>query len=306
METKKINILFIVNPKAGITIKSKLFIRLLAGRYLDSKRYTPEIQFTKYATHATELTKEAKEKGITTIIAVGGDGTINEVASALVNTNVTLGILPNGSGNGLAHHLKIPMNLIQALKVINKGHSKLIDTVNINGKVFTSIAGIGFDATVAEKFASSGVRGILSYMRIILQEFRTFQPKEYKMIIDGVTYDRKALMISFANSNQFGFHSRIAPQAHIDDGWLDICVVTKPSLLKVLFIAPRVFFGTFGKSGYAEYFKATEVELPDTAGSNVNIDGEAIKMTEDVSIKVNPLSLRVLVKEVRSRKTEVG
>jgi len=302
METNKINILFIVNPKAGITIKSKLFIRLLAGRYLDSRRYTPEIQFTKYATHATELTKEAVEKGITTVIAVGGDGTVNEVASALVNTNVTLGILPTGSGNGLAHHLKIPMNLIQALKVINKGKSKPIDTVNINGKLFTSIAGIGFDATVAEKFASSGVRGLLSYMRIILQEFRTYQSRDYTMLVDGKSYERKALMISFANSDQFGFHSRIAPQAKIDDGWLDICVVTKPSLSRVLFIAPRVFFGTFGNTGYAEYFKAKEIKLPNTAGSNVNIDGEAINMKDDISIKVNPLSLKVLVKEVRSRK----
>ena len=293
----KINILFIVNPKAGITMKNKLFMRLLAGHYLDADRYKPEIQFTKYANHATELAKEAVEKGIPTIVAVGGDGTINEVASALVNSKVTLGILPTGSGNGLAHYLKIPMNLIKALRVINKGNSRLIDTVHINQRLCTSISGIGFDATVADKFASSGVRGLLSYMRIILQEFRTYQPLEYKMNIDGKKIKRTALMISFANSDQFGFHSRIAPQARIDDGWMDICVVRKPTLSKVLFIAPRVFFGTIGKTGYVEYFKAREVLLDNTAGSKINIDGEAVTMEENAKIRVNPLSLRVIVKK---------
>jgi diacylglycerol kinase (ATP) len=296
MEENKINILFIVNPKAGITIKSKLLIRLLAGRYLDSRKYKPEVRFTKHASHATELAKEAIEKGIPTVIAVGGDGTVNEVASALVNTSTTLGILPTGSGNGLAHHLRIPMNLIQALKVINGGKSKQIDTVSINGRLFTSIAGIGFDATVAEKFASSGVRGFVSYMRIILQEFRKYEPRDYNITIDGEPYFRTALMISFANSDQFGFHSRIAPQAKIDDGFLDICVVGKPSVLKVFFIAPRVFFGSLGKTGYVEYFKGSRVELTGIESANVNIDGEAVKMDKNVSIKVNPLSLRVIVK----------
>jgi YegS/Rv2252/BmrU family lipid kinase len=300
MGTNKINILFIVNPKAGITIKSKLFIKLLAGHYLDSSRYTPEIKFTKYATHATELALEAVKNGIPIVVAVGGDGTVNEVACALVNSTVTLGILPTGSGNGLAHHLKIPMNLIQALRVINKGKSKPIDTININDRLFTSIAGIGFDAKVAEKFASSGVRGLLSYMRIILQEFRTYEPRDYEMLIDEKPVTRNALMISFANSDQFGFHSRIAPQAKIDDGWLDICVVTKPSLVRVFFAAPRVFFGTFGKTGYAEYFKAKKVEISKTGGSNVNIDGEAVTLDKDVKISVNPLSLRVLVRDKRS------
>ncbi|MBK7029781.1 MAG: acylglycerol kinase family protein [Bacteroidales bacterium] len=169
---KKINILFIVNPRAGITIKSKFLIRLLAGQYLDNERYKPEVQFTKYATHATELAKEAVESGIPFVIAVGGDGTVNEGARALINTKTAMGILPTGSGNGLAHHLKIPMNIFQALRVINRGNTKYIDTVNLNDKVFTSIAGIGFDAKVAEKFASSGVRGLISYVRIILQEYQ--------------------------------------------------------------------------------------------------------------------------------------
>jgi diacylglycerol kinase (ATP) len=292
----KTNILFIVNPRAGITIKSKFLIRLLAGQYLDNERYKPEVQFTKYATHATELASQAVESGIPIVIAVGGDGTVNEVARALINTDTAMGILPTGSGNGLAHHLKIPMNIFQALRVINRGNTKYIDTVKLNDKVFTSIAGIGFDAKVAEKFASSGVRGLISYVRIILQEYRTYQPLEYQLFIDGHEVNRKALMISFANSDQFGFHSKIAPQAKIDDGFIDVCVVTKPSILKVVISAPRVFFGTFGKTGYAEYFKAKEVTIAKTAGSKVNLDGEAFQIDNDVHININPLSLKMIVR----------
>jgi len=296
MEKRKTKILFIVNPKAGITIKSKFFIRLLAGRYLDTSRYTPEMRSTEYATHATEIAREAVKNGIPVIIAVGGDGTVNEVATALVNTGVTMGILPSGSGNGLAHYLKVPMSLIKALQLINKGKTRLIDTVEINGRLFTSIAGIGFDATVAEKFAASGVRGLLSYMRNVLQEFRTYKPLDYRILIDGKTLDRTALMISFANSDQFGFRTRIAPQARIDDGWLDVCIVTKPSFSKVFFVAPKVFFGTLGKTGYVEYIRGKKILLEHTAGSTVNLDGEAVKIEDDVDIKVNPLSLKVLVK----------
>jgi diacylglycerol kinase (ATP) len=296
MEKTPRDILFIVNPKAGITIKSKFLIRLLAGQYLDQDRFNAEIQFTKYATHATELAAEAVKNGTPIVVAVGGDGTVNEVARALVHTETILGILPTGSGNGLAHHLKIPMSLIKALQVINTCNTRWIDTVDLNGKIFTSIAGIGFDAAVAEKFASSGVRGLLSYMRIIIQEYRQYPPGDYELHIDGVRYHRNALMISFANSDQFGFHSRIAPQAMIDDGWLDVCVVMKPAFHKILFAAPRVFFGTFGKTGYAEYFRGKHIRIPGTSGQKVNLDGEAVRLEEDLNITVKPKSLRVIVR----------
>ena len=291
------NILFIVNPRAGITIKSKFIIQLLAGQYLDSSKYKPQVQFTQYPTHATELALDAVEKGIPVVIAVGGDGTVNEVARALVNTNTTMGILPTGSGNGLAHHLKIPMNIFNALKVINEGHTKYIDTVKLNEKIFTSIAGVGFDAMVAEKFASSGVRGLISYMRIIIQEYPGYMPLDYELIIDDKELRRNALMISFANSDQFGFHSRIAPQAMIDDGWLDICVVKKPTFFKVFFTAPRVFFGTLGKTGYAEYFRGKNIKILHTAGTKVNLDGEAFSVEKDIQISIIPRSLKMIVKK---------
>lgn len=296
MNTEKKNILFIVNPKAGITIKSKLLIRLLAGKYLDNDRYIPEIQFTKYPKHATTLAAEAYNRGTRIIVAVGGDGTVNEVATALSGTDACMGILPTGSGNGLAHHLSIPMNLIRALQVINRGKTKRVDTVDLNGRLFTSIAGIGFDAIVAKKFASSGVRGLLSYMRIILQEYKDYEPRDYLMMIDGKTIARTALMITFANGDQFGFHTRIAPHAKVDDGWLDICVIRKPSFIKVFFTAPSVFWGSFGKTGYAEYFRGKDIQIDGTAGSLVNLDGEAMELEKDLHIGIRPGTLNVIVK----------
>jgi YegS/Rv2252/BmrU family lipid kinase len=290
-------ILFIVNPKAGVTIKSKLMIRLLTGHYLDNKRFSPEIRFTEYRGHATELARDAVNNGYPYVVAVGGDGTINEVAMALVNTRATMGILPTGSGNGLAYHLKIPMSLIRALRIINACHSKQIDTITINDRIFTSIAGIGFDAVVAAKFASSGVRGLLAYMKIIIQEFRSYEPRDYLMVIDGKYYHRNALMISFANSDQFGFRTRIVPHAQINDGWIDICVVRKPSFVKLFFTAPRAFFGTFGKTNYAEYFRGQEIIVENTKGSLVNIDGEAVELTRDLHMVNNPGSLRVIVRQ---------
>lgn len=290
------NILFIVNPKAGITIKSRFLIKLLAGQYLDQSRYKPEIQFTQYAGHATELATTAVANRIPAVVAVGGDGTINEVARALVNTETALGILPTGSGNGLAYHLKIPMNLIQALKVINAGKTRKIDTIKVNDHVFTSIAGIGFDATVAAKFAKSGVRGLVSYMRIIIQEFRRYVPERYELYVDGAKQETTALMISFANSDQFGFRSRIAPQASIDDGWLDVCIMSKPSLTKLLLTVPRVFTGTFGKSGYIEYKRGKEIRIPGSSGKLVNIDGEAITLCSDLHLVINPSSLKVITR----------
>lgn len=296
MEETKEHVLFIVNPRAGITIKSKLLIRILAGYYLDSARYNPEIQFTRHAGHATELAREALGKGTKIIVAVGGDGTINEVARALVDTSAVMGILPTGSGNGLALHLRIPMNLLKALRVINIGNYKAIDTVDLNGRIFTSIAGIGFDAAVAEKFAGSGIRGLFSYIRIILKEFGNYTPKTYRLEIDDQVVVRNALMISFANSDQFGFHSRIAPQAVIDDGWIDISIIRKPSLIKAFKAAPRLFFGTFGKAGFVEYFRGKQVCIPGSSNSFINLDGEAVKIEEDLKMKINPKSLRVIVK----------
>jgi YegS/Rv2252/BmrU family lipid kinase len=293
-ETKK-KVLFIINPKAGITPKIEALLRLQVG-LLFGNGSEKSIVFTKYPHNATELAKTAVADGYDIIVAGGGDGTINEVATALYGTGVPMGILPFGSGNGLARHLKIPLNLIQATRVIARGKTQFIDTVLINDRFFTSIAGIGYDAVVAEKFDKSEVRGLLSYAAIILKDYRQYDCKSYKIIADGQVYDRKAFMVSFANSDQFGFHARIAPQACSSDGWLDVCVVKKPTLFKAIFtVVPRVFTGGFDKTNYVEYLRVKTLDMPGTAGSAVNIDGEPVFLDKDLHIEVKPQTLNVVV-----------
>ena len=222
MTEGKKNITFIVNPKAGITPKSKVVIELLAGNLIPSSRFIPEVVFTERAGHATEIALEAIAKGADIIVASGGDGTVNEVACALVNTGIPMGILPAGSGNGLARCLGISMAYALALRTIIRGNTKQMDVAYVNDMLYTSIAGIGFDAFVAQKFAESSIRGMISYMQIVLQEISGYKSLTYKLTIDGVRFEKHALMIIFANSNQFGFNTRIAPDAKVDDGFLDI------------------------------------------------------------------------------------
>ena len=295
MTEGKKKIIFIVNPKAGITPKSKVIIELLTGNIMPSARFIPEVVFTERAGHATQLTKEALEKGAHIIVALGGDGTINEVACALVGTDIPLGILPAGSGNGLARCLGISMNYVFALRTIIRGNTKLMDVAFVNDQMFTSIAGVGFDAHVAKKFADSSIRGMLSYMKIILNEFRSYKPVKYNLTIDGKEVEKQALMIVFANSDQFGLNTRIAPEAKVDDGLLDICVIRKMPVSQLLNVGYHSMRGTLIKTGFVKYYKGKEISINNVQDPLMNIDGEPKVMNSPLNISIKPLSLRVIV-----------
>lgn len=290
----KIKIVFIVNPKAGITPKSKLIIELLAGNLLPS-RFKASVLFTEYPGHATQLARNSMDQGADVIVAAGGDGTINEVAEAMQGSKIPMGILPSGSGNGLARCLGISMSYPLSLRTIIKGYTREIDLARINDRIMVSIAGVGFDAHVAEKFAGSDIRGLVSYARIILNEFRKYNPLHYDVLIDGKKIERNALMISFANSNQFGFHTRIAPEAMIDDGFLDVCVVKPIRTSQILKLGYHMLRGTLGRTGYAEYFRAKTIQILNLGSSIVNIDGEPVAVENEVNISIMPKSLLVIV-----------
>ena len=295
MTEEKKKIVFIVNPKAGISPKSKVVIELLAGNIIPSSRFIPEVIFTERPGHATEIAANAIANGADIIVASGGDGTVNEVASALVDTDIPMGILPAGSGNGLARCLGISMSYALALRTIIRGNTKLMDVATVNDKLYTSIAGIGFDAFVAQKFAESSIRGMISYMQIILNEFSSYKPVTYNLTIDGEEFEKQALMIVFANSNQFGFNTKIAPDAKVDDGYLDICVVKKMPVTQLLNVGYNTMRGTLGNTGFAEYFRGKEISITNIHDPLMNIDGEPKIMNSPVSIKIKPLCLRVIV-----------
>ncbi len=295
MTEGKKKIVFIVNPKAGITPKSKVVIELLAGNIFPSSRFIPEVIFTERAGHATEIAKRAVNNGADIVVASGGDGTVNEVACAMVNTNIPMGILPAGSGNGLARCLGISMSYALALRTIIRGNTKLMDVATVNDIMYTSIAGIGFDAHVAQRFAESLLRGMISYIKIILKEFRSYEPITYKLTIDGISMEKHALMIIFANSNQFGFNTRIAPEAKVDDGFLDVCVFKKMPVSQLLKVGYHTMMGTPAKTGYAEYFRGKEITIENISDSLMNIDGEPKIIDLPIKISIKPLALRVIV-----------
>lgn len=294
IEGKKL-IVFIVNPKAGITPKSKTVIELLAGNVIPSSRFIPEVVFTQRAGHATELAKEALGRGADIVVASGGDGTVNEVACAMVNTGIPMGILPAGSGNGLARSLGISMSYALALRTIIRGNTKMMDVATVNDILYTSIAGVGFDAHVAQKFSESYIRGMFSYMKIILNEFRAYKPLSYTLTIDGVSMEKQALMIVFANGNQFGFNTRIAPDAKVDDGFLDVCVMKKMPVSQLLNVGYHMMRGTPVKTGYTEYFKGKEIIIECSSDPLMNIDGEPKIIKSPVKISIHPLALNVIV-----------
>lgn len=290
-ERKKI--LFIVNPISGLGKQKGL--EQLVDQRLDKERYDYQISYTERQGHATEIAAKASAEGIHFVIAVGGDGTVNETAAGLVGTDTVLGIIPTGSGNGLSRHLKIPMNLKRALEVINRGEIRKIDTATINDLVFVNVAGIGFDASVAKKFAASGKRGFASYLKITTGSYKDYQPRKYTLIIDGKTIKRRALLVSFANSSQFGNNTSIDPKASVVDGYIDVCIVGKVPYWKTIFLAPLLFMKRFDHTRYVEIIRAREVQVKRKKGKGAHLDGDPIKIGKDFTMKIHPLSLNVLV-----------
>ena len=289
----KKSILFIINPISGKRKFKNLQEKIKSG--IDSGKYNIDIAYTESAGHATLLAEKAVSAKTDIVVAVGGDGTINEVASGLISSNTMLGIIPAGSGNGLARHLGIPFSLSGALRLINKAEHKQIDTATINGKSFISIAGIGFDALIAKKFASGNERGFAAYMLHVTNSFISYKPKRYTLKIGNTTLNTRALFISFANSNQFGYNTQIAPNAKLTDGKLDVCIVQKPKLFEIPLITNLLLLRMIDKSPHVNIFPTDELWVERKKGKYVNIDGEAVRMKKRVHIKVVPLSLKVII-----------
>lgn len=289
---KKINTIFIVNPFSGIG-RQKAIERKLR-QHLNHDLFQYRVLYTERPQHATELSAKAIREEMDLIVAVGGDGTVNETARPMVGSKIPLGIIPSGSGNGLARHLKIPVETHKAIQVLNGFSTKQIDTVEANDQFFLSIAGVGFDAFVAKKMSKEKKRGFLKYFQIAFFEYLHYRPKKFSMVVDGKRVKRKALFISFANSDQFGYNTSIAPHAQIDDGMIDICIMKKVPLWKTIFLAPLLFSKKIDRSPYVEIIRAREVDLRQKK-KRINLDGESVKLNKRLHIKVVPQSLKVVV-----------
>ena len=290
---RKKRILFIINPISGIGKKKN--IETLIREHTDSSNYDYQIKFTTGPGNGTELAREAVASGMDVVVAIGGDGTVNEIGQALVGTSTALGIIPTGSGNGLARHLKIPFRFDKAIGVINRCKIRKIDTATINDQVFLSMAGVGYDAFVAKKFANAPKRGFFTYFRIVSNEYSQYLPKKYILEVDGKVIRRRALSITFANSNQFGNNTSIDPNAKLDDGLVDVCVVRRVPLWLVPFYVPALFFKTFHKTHYMEIIRAKKAVVTRKKGKTIHLDGDPSKTGKVLEMKVNPLSLNIIV-----------
>lgn len=291
----KKRIKFIVNPISGHHNKNKF--PNLVDLYIDKTKYDYSIAFTEHVNHASELTLEAIKEGYEYIGAVGGDGTINEIAKCLINKDQTLIIVPQGSGNGLARHLKLPLRIERLIKeVVNNGTEVKIDTATMNDVPFLSVAGIGFDAQIADFFAKDPKRGFITYAKLITEIYPNFKPKNYKLILDdGRTIECKPFFITFANSNQFGYNAEISPKASVQDGLLDVCVFKKPNIIEAPLAATLLMTKNIDKSNFIEIYKTRTARVIRNEEEVVNIDGEAIFMGKEISVKVNPLSIKILL-----------
>ncbi len=289
-------IAFIINPISG-NGKQK-YIPQLIDRYLDATKFEFQLFHSEYAGHMGVLAKEIKNKGFEIIIVVGGDGSINEVFPNLIHSDIIFGIIPRGSGNGLARFLKIPMNPKKAIKLINQLAIQEIDTAEINGHPFISIGGVGFDAYVASLFSGNQKRGFWSYLKITFKSYFSYKEKKYLVSLNGEEEKEiQAMMICFANSNQFGNNVIISPKAKMNDGLIDICVVNKLPFWNFPYSMFLVFTGLVEKSNYYKRYQAKNLQLKSTEKQMVNIDGEPIFMDAEIELKVIPSSIRIIAKK---------
>lgn len=292
VKNQKEDILFIINPISGSRSKAALPVQI--KRILDSSIYNPTIEFTNYPGHATEIAKSALGNGCKFIVAAGGDGTVNEIAKVLINTDVTLGILPEGSGNGLARHMKIPMRTELALSLINQRSSVVIDSCNMNGNPFFCTSGIGFDAHIGKLFAEQVKRGFSTYVKTTLNEFAKYKPLQYNIKTPDFSVDSKAFLITFANSAQYGNNAYISPEASISDGLIDICIMSPFPKLGILSMGYKLFSKSMNRSKFLKIVRANEVVVTRESEGPVHLDGEPFEMGSELIIKVNPSSLKII------------
>lgn len=290
------SILFIVNKKAGIGEK-KSFPSLVKN-VIDGQAFSHEITFTAYRGHATALAKAAVEKKTDIIVAVGGDGSVNEIAGALVGTSSALAVVPGGSGNGFARALGIPINTEKALSLLLKGRLKPVDVGRVNDHFFFSNAGLGFDALIADLFADKKRRGLFNYSRLVIRALRNYEPLTYRISIDAGEVREKALFVAVANGNQFGYNFKIAPDASMDDGVLNVCIMKPLRWWHLPVVSIQALTGSLaGNSHWMKHLYSRKVVIaPDRPITRMQLDGEPVPLeAESVQIDILPRALQVLV-----------
>ena len=290
---EKKNVAFIVNPISGTQDKEDI-VRLIP-RFLDKDKFDYQIARTDYSGHATTLTKEWVDNGLDAVIAIGGDGTVNEIARALVHTSTALGIIPCGSGNGLARHLHIPMEPVGAIKVVNRFEIERLDYGKINETPFFCTCGMGFDAFVSSKFAHSDTRGMLTDLEDTLREGLKYRPDTYEIEIEGETAKYKAFLIACANASQYGNNAYIAPHASMSDGLLDVTIMEPFTVLEAPQIAFQLFNRTLLQNSRIKTFRGKHIHIHRKHPGVVHFDGDPMDAGTEIDVQVIHKGLNMII-----------
>ena len=284
--------LFIINPISGG--KKKDDVPELIEKHLDAALFEAVVVFSDGISHARQIAKGAVNK-FHLVVAVGGDGTVNEVASAIVGGDTVLGIIPYGSGNGLSRFLGISMDAENAIRTLSLGRIEVIDSAKLNGQPFFNMAGMGFDAHISEVFSHGKKRGFFTYIKSSMQEIAKYKPQIYHLEIDGKVYEREAFMLSFANSSQYGNDAHISPHASVQDGLLDVCVIKKFPLWRFPEMGIRMITKTADKTKYVEIIRGKTIRVKRSVPGPVHLDGEPQITGTDILVEIVPASLKVIV-----------
>ncbi len=300
MTTKK-RIVFVVNPISG-TQGKRAILKWIDER-IDRERYDYTIVKTQYAGHAVKIAAKAAEEKVDIVVAIGGDGTINEIGRSLIHTNTALGIIPCGSGNGLARHLQIPMDPKAAIDILNEGNCLCIDYGRINDLPFFCTCGVGFDAFVSLKFADSGKRGLLTYLENTLHESLNYKPETYEIENEEGSVKYKAFLIACGNASQYGNNAYIAPQASLTDGLMDVTILEPFTVLDVPSLSFQLFNRTIDQNSRIKTLRAKRIKIHRTQPGVMHYDGDPVMAGEDIEVELFPQGLHVIA-SAKKKETE--
>ncbi len=286
---------FIFNPTAGTSRKAD-FPALLAQHFGSAAQGDYVLRPTEGPGHATELARAAAQAGCRVVVAVGGDGTVNEVGQGLLHQQHTaMGIVPRGSGNGLARHLKVPLNLGRALRRLRQPTFSRMDVGRVNGRPFFCTAGLGFDARVSQQFAQAGSRGLSTYMRVTFSEYRTFEPVPIVVETNGAALATDCYVLAFANASQYGNNAYIAPDANLQDGLLDMCLMDALPPWRAVQVMLGMALGTLPRTGGAAYSHTSHATVRAAAPIGCHADGDYLGHATEFEFDLLPLALEVAV-----------
>lgn len=287
------HILAIINPVSGKGSKDK--IPRLIDTVVDHDLNDVSIVMSEYAGHAREIAAQAASDGIDIVVAIGGDGTVNEVGSAVCGTETAMAIVPCGSGNGLARHLRISMNASRAFQVLNNGVVGKFDYCTVNGRPFFCTCGMGFDAAVSDKFANDGTRGFITYIKTALAEYLKYKPQEYLIDIDGNKLSEKAFVIACCNAAQYGNNAFIAPRATMQDGLIDVTVMHPFSIVSSPIIGARLFLKQLNHDNHVSIYRGKRVVIERQHDDIIHIDGDPFTLPARVVIENVSRGINILV-----------